>query len=156
MKKTTQLTVFVIFAAIFLLTPLLGAKQLTSREKLLRQEGQYLVLLEQNPDDITARTNLADIYLKKNNWNKASVHFQKALAAGGQTPAIYIGLAFSQQQLGNIDQATETCLQGISANPENGELHLRLGNLYHAAGQKDDAESEYSLYRQLQKDKQTH
>ncbi len=91
-------------------------------------------------------------YRRKNNYNKASLHFNKALAAGSQLPALYVGLAFSQQQAGNIDEAMQTCQQGITANPDNAELHLRLGNLYHARDLNEKAEGEYLLYRQLSTD----
>ena len=125
------------------------SKRLTNHQKNLRQEAQYLVLLEQNPDAIEPRLHLAQLYSKKNNYKKSSIHFKKALGTGGHLPEIYIGLAFCQQQLGNIDEAIHTCKQGIAANPDNGEIHLRLSNLYHRKGMNDEAEKEYSLYRKL-------
>lgn len=129
------------------------SKRLTNHQKNLRVEAQYLTLLDTAPDDTNTRIQLAQLYSKKNNYNKAVIHFEKALASGSQLPEIYIGLAFCQQQLGDIDEAIQTCQQGIAANPNNGEVHLRLGNLYHRKGMNDAAEAEYALYRQLGTDK---
>lgn len=125
------------------------SKQITNREKDLRQEGQYLALLEQTPDAIETRLLLAQLYSKKNRYGKAIIHYEKALASGNQRPGIYIDLAFCQEQMGNVDEAIQTCLQGITANPQNSELHLRLGNLYHQRGMDDEAEKEYTLSREL-------
>ncbi len=127
-------------------------QNLTKRQKDLRQEGQYLAILEQTPDAIKPRVQLAQLYSKKNRYNKAINHLKKALASGSRLPEIYVDLAFCQKQMGNLDEAIQTCLQGISANPQNGEIHLRLGNLYHQKGLDTDAEREYALYRELSTD----
>jgi len=128
------------------------SQQLTNRQKDLRQEGQYIALLEQTPGALEPRLRLAQLYSKKNRYSKAIIHFEKALASGSQLPEIYIDLAFCQQQMENIDEAIQTCLQGISANPQNCELHLRLGNLYHQKDMNIEAEREYTLYRELNTD----
>lgn len=128
------------------------SKRETNHQKNLRQEAQYLTILEQTPGAIQPRLQLAQLYMKKNNFSKAITHFEKALAAGSELPEIYIGIAFCQQQQGKIDEAIQTCHQCITVNPKNSEVHLRLGNLYHLKGRNDETEREYSIYRQLSAD----
>ena len=154
MKKSSPFIVILTLAILFswLNPPAVLSQKLTNRQKDLRQEGQYLALLEQTPDAIEPRLRLAQFYAKKNRYSKAIIHFEKVLASGSHLPEIYVDLAFCQQQMGNIDEAIQTCLQGISANPQNGEIHLRLCNLYHKKGLDADAEREYSLYRELSTD----
>lgn len=149
MKKTFRSIIPLIVTLLLLPSLSFGVKQLSSHEKILRQERQYLVQLDKNPADVQTRKQLAELYSRKNNWQKASQQYQRALAAGGQQPTIFIGLAMCQQQMNHIDQAIQTCLQGIAANPDNAELHLWLGNLYHAVGKNGEAEDEYHLCRQL-------
>lgn len=154
MKTTSPFIIALSFAIIisWVNPSAILAKELTGHQKNLRQEAQYLVVLEQAPDKIETRILLAQLYLKKNRYSKAIIHFKKALAAGSKIPDLYINIAFSQQQSGDIGEAIQTCKQGITANPNNDELHLRLGNLYHRKGMNDQAESEYSLYQQLHDD----
>ena len=154
MKTASPLIVTLTLALLFswLNPSAVLSQKLTNRQKDLRQEGQYLALLEQSPDAIEPRLRLAQLYLKKSRYSKAIIHFEKTLASGSHLPEIYIDLAFCLQQMGNVEEAIQTCLQGITANPQNGEIHLRLGNLYHQKGMDDEAEREYSLSRELNTD----
>lgn len=128
------------------------SKDLTARQRDLRQEGQYLALLNQTPDAIEPRLQLAKLYIKRNRYIKAIKHLEETLAQGSSLPKIYVDLSFCQEQIGQLNEAIQTCLQGISANPEDGDLHLKLGNLYHKKGMDTEAENEYSLYRELSTD----
>jgi tetratricopeptide (TPR) repeat protein len=62
--------------------------------------------------------------------------------------SLYLGLAYLSA--GDQARALECLKRAAKKNPDDSEVHYRLGRLYSVAGRADDANREYKLYRDEQ------
>jgi tetratricopeptide (TPR) repeat protein len=62
--------------------------------------------------------------------------------------SLYVGLAYLSA--GDQAHALECLKRAAKKNPDDSEVHYRLGRLYSMAGRADDANREYKLYRDEQ------
>lgn len=122
-----------------------------ARNKLLQAEGQYLLALELDPLFGEAHQQLGEVYLKRQHYPAAIIHYKAALSLQNNHPTTYLHLAFCQQKNGSIDRAIITYLSLIKLHPELPEAYLGLGGLYDIQGFKEKAEDAYTNYRALKR-----
>ncbi len=83
--------------------------------------------------------------MDQKNYAEASAKFQQALplATGKNKLVILERLADSYDKAKQTDKALETYKQAIEADPQNGDLHNNLGNLYANSGKVEEAKAEF-------------
>jgi len=113
-------------------------------------EREYLRVLEKDPKNGEAYTELGTIEMKRKHYGKAIAYFKKAISSGTVTPETFINLAYCQRKQGKLQEAAETYQSLIKIHPELAEAHLGLGNIYQLMGKTEKAEQEYSIYRNQQ------
>lgn len=110
-------------------------------------EKAYNNALEQKPDFIVALINLGKLFLAQNKAEKAIPVLSKAVDAAPDSPDAqhYLGEAYLQTKLGS--KAVVHLNEALKLAPiEKAEIHLRLAQLYNAAGLKDRAVTEYKMF----------
>ena len=68
--------------------------------------------------------------LKKQRWQTAIIHYQRALLESPKLVAVYLKLSYALSKVGKAKQA-QICLQeGIKFNPLSPQLYFQLGLFY--------------------------
>ncbi|WP_158442059.1 MULTISPECIES: tetratricopeptide repeat protein [Planktothrix] len=109
----------------------LMAKALYQSNQLEEALQTYQKLLQLNPQDAIAYTNLGNLYAKRQDWKSALTAYQKAIAFNPNLAIAYRHLGEVFQQLGDQDQAIEYWYQGFNIEPTafRATDHLALGHL---------------------------
>ncbi|AFZ36264.1 glycosyl transferase family 2 [Stanieria cyanosphaera PCC 7437] len=108
---------------------------------------QYLQKAAQNPNSAEAQANVASIYAKEKQWQKAVAHYQKAIQLNPNFAGAYRNLARALTQSGKEDKAISFWLRAIQLEPQKikAEEYLQLGNQFLKQRKSDQA---LALYRQ--------
>lgn len=105
--------------------------------------------LQRNPELTSILLNLADIYAKNNQPEKALESIRKFEKSEGLNPALTvkkIGLCLVMKDtIAAIQEATDL----IDSNPNNGQYYLLKGNLFETLGQKDSTLAYYKRAESL-------
>ena len=93
---------------------------------------------------------LGQLDLRGNDFRSAIGKLQP-LAANPAFPkaSFYLGLAYLET--GRQDQALENLERAARNNPQDPDVHYRLGRVYSFAGRVDEANREYKIYRETRK-----
>ncbi len=73
-------------------------------------------------------------------YKKAKDAFEELKTLDHEYHALYLYLAKSHDQLGDLDKAIETAEQGLAADEYNAELYIYLAGLLMKAGRREEAE----------------
>lgn len=87
-----------------------------------RREGMFLQVLEMDDEDAMANNGMGEILLEKNQPEKASVHFLKAIESDHKYSVAYLGLAKCYVQLNQLKELEQTLKKGIEIAGKNGDL----------------------------------
>lgn len=107
---------------------------LLSREHNDKEHAKeyYDKVLEYYPDNALAINNLAGTYLQQGEFDKVVQCFKRALALDGNSVNSYYGLGLCYYRTGKLEEAFETCHQGMlktSDRPENPNVKEQLTKL---------------------------
>jgi len=83
-------------------------------------------ILEQDPNNYYAETRIADAYLEKREYSKASEKYKQAETKHGKNPDLYWKLGLCEYYRGNKKVATELFQEGIKLNPDHKGLQYSL------------------------------
>lgn len=92
----------------------------------------YNKVIENNPNEALALSNIAGIYIKMHREKEAIPYFEKAIKANNTYLNSYYGLAVAQESLLNLQSAFDTALEGIQVGqdrPENPDALKALQSL---------------------------
>lgn len=93
----------------------------------------YDKVLEYYPDNALAINNLAGTYMQQGEFDKAIPCFKRALALDSKSVNSYYGLGLCYYRTGELEDAFETCHQGMlktSDRPENPNVKEQLAKLF--------------------------
>jgi tetratricopeptide (TPR) repeat protein len=111
----------------------------------------YQAVLLENPDNATAIEGLSRALLAAGLADEAIARYQAA-AEDATTPAErsrwLMTVAATYRSLGRFDEAEQTYLSMIEADPANSAARLALGDLYQAGERLDEAVAQYRLAAQ--------
>lgn len=113
---------------------------------------QYLQKAEQNPNSAEAQANVASIYAKQKQWQKAVAYYQKAIQLNPNFAGAYRNLARALTESGKEEKAISVWLRAIQLEPQKikPEEYLQLGNQLLKLKKSDKAIACYRQAIQLQ------
>jgi tetratricopeptide (TPR) repeat protein len=117
------------------------------QKNLAEAENEYLHALDARPAYFLALLNLGRLELTQKRPDVAIVVLEKAVKAQPDSPDAnyFLGEAYLQARKGSF--AERYFREALRLDPQGmAEVHLQLAKLYHAAGLKDRAASEYEAF----------
>ena len=106
-------------------------------------------ILPGNTDKVYIFETMGNIYLKRNQLDKAKQNFQKVLALDGKNISALAGLGKIHFSEGNNQAALEKYKKALEIEPDNSELKLKTAEIYEILGQEEEA---YNNYRTVLQD----
>ncbi|HEV8384541.1 MAG TPA: fused MFS/spermidine synthase [Candidatus Acidoferrales bacterium] len=86
-------------------------------------ERAFLATLEREPYSYAAHRNLADLYAKSQQWDKAEMHYNLLERFHPDVdPGVYLGLAGVFRATGRPQEAVEILRKGVRIFPDNADL----------------------------------
>ncbi len=113
------------------------AKKYEDAEKELR------VVLQINPDDVVAHSNLGVLLEDRGRHGAAEEEYREAIRADPDYVAAHYNLGNLLDDLKRHNEAEKEYREAIRADPEYAAAHSNLGNLLKDQERYDDAEKEY-------------
>lgn len=99
-----------------------------------------------DPQNITARMNLAATYANANQTKNAITQYKKVLEIDGTSEEALVNLSKCLIGEGQFEEAIKYLQQVAAANPNNGETHFEMANIYwKKKNDLDRALNEYKL-----------
>lgn len=117
------------------------------QKNLAAAENEYLHALDAHPGFFHALFNLGRLELSQKRYDVAIEALKKAVKAQPTSPDAnyFLGEAYLQAKKGSV--AVEYFREALRLDPMGmAEVHLRLALLYHAAGARDKAATEYEEF----------
>lgn len=99
--------------------------------------------MELNPKSSEAIVRLGKVQNLRQEWPAAKTTWQKVTSLDDDDPLGWTGLAEAETALGEFDQAVKHLKMAIDLAPQRAEPHLKLGELYEAQGQPNEALEAY-------------
>lgn len=84
-------------------------------------------------------TNLATIYSRNGDYNKAIPLYKKAIELDPKFVIAYSNLGIAYYNIGETDNAINTLLKAIEISPSSPDAYNNLGDIYNKMGRYDDA-----------------
>jgi tetratricopeptide (TPR) repeat protein len=97
---------------------------------------EFAYVLEQDPFDLNARTNLGASYFRKGDLAAALREFQAAHSQAPDDAEILYNLGAVKLSMGNIEPALKDFQAAEQLSPDLPDVHVGLGNLYMLQGEK--------------------
>jgi tetratricopeptide (TPR) repeat protein len=107
--------------------------------------------LELNPHHPGALNDLGDTYLLEHQPDKALPYLARALAADSANPDLHRDLGTAYSELGDYRKAEEHYKIAVSGD-HDGSVHYKLGRVYQALGEKENAAREFALSTALNRE----
>ncbi len=119
----------------------------------LNQIEEAVVLYERiviaAPDDVDSRLELATLYSRINQHEKAAQTYSKLLETDSENLEYQDALVSSLQAAGKIREALNLALEYIQTYPEKGVHYARIAKLYETEGDEEEAITNYNKAIQL-------
>lgn len=104
----------------------------------LAEEASYTAL-EKGPDYAESHVTLGNIYRETGKYGQAESEFRRAISIDDRNDEAYLGLALTQEAMGDCDAAVQTFLQAIEAQPDYWSNVSQMGAFYFRQGQLQEA-----------------
>ena len=129
---------------------------LLSADKVKEADDVVSNAIKINPEDVKMHTKMGHVYNRQSIFNSAEEEFKKALTIDDEfTPAL-TGMAFSQEKLGNSEEAVTTIQRAVKLNPEDSDILKQSAQILITAGNFSEAyEKLESLSKENPDDAQT-
>ena len=112
--------------------------------KLERDARILLEELAERPDDPFTLFNLGAVAIERLKWNESLGFLKRSLAASAPSDSIvrklYALIAPSYQMLRDFPAALASCAEGLTLDPEDGELLFRKAVVHGSNGESGEAE----------------
>jgi tetratricopeptide (TPR) repeat protein len=114
-------------------------------------ESEFQAELDNNPNHVQALTYLGDTQMRLNHPELAQPLLENALRldAGQELAHLDLGIVFADA--GRQEDALRELLAAAKLNPEDVNVHWRLGRLYRAMGRTDNAKAEFDKASSINK-----
>ncbi len=113
----------------------------------------YKQALKLKPDYVDAYLNLGLDYYRLGRYSDAVDAYRNALKINPKDHAAYAKLAATYILLGEYPLAIKMFKESLKTDPNNPETHFNLGVACIISGDKDGAINEYTILRELDKDR---
>jgi Flp pilus assembly protein TadD len=113
---------------------------------------EYEWVLRRNPQHPGALSNLASLYLERNDLSRTEDLLNRAIAGQTTFPAVYVNLAVVRMREGRYDEARVLLQKSLSLNPHQRMVHHNLGDILYNEGNPEGAVEEYLLELQIHPD----
>lgn len=128
----------------------LGVRELLDKAVEAHRGGQfadaerlYRLVLEKDPDDPNALTNIGTLCFQRGQMDEGIAHLERSLAVKPAQPHALSNLANALTMMQRFEAAKEVCLKAIVLQPDNAEAHNNLGNIRRELGDNDGALEAY-------------
>jgi Tfp pilus assembly protein PilF len=101
------------------------------------------------PDNAQVRLELGESLLKLNQYHKAAEELLVAAKQAPQVAAIRFALAKAYKAEGQTANALEAARKCVELDPQFGDGHYLLGQLYRDTNQPELARQQFELFRQF-------
>ncbi len=112
---------------------------------------EFQAELDNNPEHAQALTYLADTNIKLNHPEPALPLLEKAIRLDPKLELAHLDLGILYSDTGRQSEALQEFKTAAALNPNDVNVHWRLGRFYQAAGEKAMAKAEFDKTRSLQK-----
>ena len=109
---------------------------------------EFEAVLKEEPDRVSALTNLGVAYYNVGRLDDAIAQYQKALEVGPDDADIHSNLAAAYVQKNDLAQALAEYQKAITINPDLAQAHFGLAVVYLQQGQNDQALGELQKFQQ--------
>jgi tetratricopeptide (TPR) repeat protein len=110
-------------------------------------EAEYAI----DPGNALALAYVGDIELKMNHPERALELLKKALQQKDDLRIAYVDMGAIYSDRKEYDAAVAAYRKAIKLEPDQPDMHFRLGHVYQAMGNMPAAETEYAKFRALHK-----
>lgn len=125
-----------------------GQQQVPQSGPATDEERQLQARIDQNPEDLEARLQLGEAYLRRGDlmgvWNESKHVFDRR----PDDPRAQMLQAIARTAMGQPEMAAELLEKAVAKAPEMEEAHLQLGRAYLLMGREKDAERVFAAARQ--------
>ena len=90
----------------------------------------YEEALARMPNHLPARTNLANVYAKLGDWDRAKQEFEKASQAASNSAYAHYNLGYIYDELGLRRQSIQEYLKAVELDPKFADAFFNLGYVY--------------------------
>ncbi len=111
---------------------------------------QYELIVEQAPDHVQSRLNLADLYLLQKKPGRTAAIYEYLIDRNITLPFVYFNLSMLYSQSGRIEESIALLKQSIELEPKYLEAYLGLGLMHELREEPDKAESAYRAAIEIQ------
>jgi len=133
----------------FLLGRALLSRPNPSPEVLERAKQEFEKELEIDPTNAGAHYILGELARKKDSCEEADSHFAEATKLDVNFAEAYLGWGYCLTTLKKYDQAIVQLRIAEKLMPLNGSVHFALATALSFSGQKEEAQKEFAIHRQL-------
>ena len=84
-------------------------------------------VLQNEPDSVPARNNMAELLAEAGDWNVALAHYEAARRLAPEEPAIHLNLAVHYNRLGRVEDALASAQRAAELDPELWNAAFFLG-----------------------------
>lgn len=115
------------------------AKILLSKNKFEEAKVIFQKILQNEPGNYKAHTNIGAIFLKQNKFDDAEKSFKDAINLKPDFVIAFYNLGIVQTKIGKLDRAEKIFKEAISLKKDYVEAYASLGNIYLKKEQFDKA-----------------
>lgn len=130
-----------------------GLAYLLWKESQFREAAnEFQAELDNDPENIQARSYLGDCYVELNDYAKAEPELEKAIVVDASSSVAHRDLGVVYANLGRKDDAAKQLLRAIELDPKDMAPHWRLAKLYQSMGNKEEATREFATASAMKKE----
>lgn len=124
------------------------------KQAQMAEKARYFLnqVLEAEPDDLEAKTNIAMTYLSSSSPMQGIMMLREVLAKDPKNELALFNMGMLSIQSGQFDRAIERLEQLVEINPKHTQGQLLLGVAYMNKGEKDKARAQFEKVKELDKD----
>ncbi|MEI6714973.1 MAG: tetratricopeptide repeat protein [Verrucomicrobiota bacterium] len=127
-------------------------KTAVSQNQIAAAKTEFVRVLEQVPDDLTALVNLGWIAQREQLWEQSESYLRRALKQSVEDPAIWLAIGLATLEQGKLESATAAFAQTVVLDPKNARARRFLGLTLGKRGWLDGAEQEIRKSLELDPD----
>jgi tetratricopeptide (TPR) repeat protein len=114
-----------------------------------RAKHEFQKELEIDPKNAAAHFVLGELARKDENWDEAITQFSAAAKLDPNFAEAYLGWGFALVTVKRYQEAIEPLRIAERLTPDNPSIHYSLGTALIRTGQKEAAEKEFAIHREL-------
>jgi tetratricopeptide (TPR) repeat protein len=133
----------------FLLGRLLLSRPDADENAAERAKQEFKKELEIDPKNAGAHFVLGELESKNQNWDEAISQFSTAAKLDPSFAEAFVGWGFALVSLKRYEEAIAPLRTAERLSPANPSIHYSLGTALSRTGQKEEAEKEFAIHRDL-------